>query len=207
MESKQNNYINVILWLVPTGVELAVYIFITFFTIILCSQDFVSSLFFVTGDFNPIRSAIGSIDGLLEKFVGEKVAGSLSLGIFWGAVGLLVNLLWWLGANFSTELNNDLVFSKYVHPKDIDPKSQLRELIQKTIIRTSVAVLALLYVNYFISQGLPRISARYAKTFQEWSITGDWKSLLITAASEILMLHIFVVLFRIILLRKQVFDR
>lgn len=207
MNKTQNNITNVLLWLTPTVTEIAIYLFITFFTVVLSSQDFVNNLLFATGDFNPIREGIGSIDRLLERIVGEKVAGSLSLGIFWGLVGLIVNLLWWLGSNFSTELNNDLVFSKYVHPKDADPKSHLREFVEKAIIRTIVAVIGIVYINFVLSQWLPRITQRYNDVLNDFSIAKDWKLLIITIGAQVLMLHIFVVLTRIILLRKQVFDR
>ncbi len=206
MNNSENNFKYVLLWLVPTGVEIAVYFFITFFTIILCSQDIINSLLFATGDFNPIRAGIASIDSLLQHILGEKAAGSLSLGIFWGAVGLIVNLLWWLGSNFSTELNNDLVFSKYIHPRDSDPKSQLREFIEKTLIRTAVAVLAILYTNFVLSQGLPRIATRFADILKDWSFSTQLWPMVVTIFFEILMLHVFVVLARMILLRKQVFS-
>lgn len=206
MNDRKTNLQYMLLWLVPTGVEVAVYVFITFFTVILCSQDIINNLLFATGDFNPIRAGIASIDSLLQHFLGEKIAGSLSLGIFWGTVGLLVNLLWWLGSNFSTELNNDLVFSKYVHPKDADPKTQLREFIERTAIRTTVAVITLLYTNFFLSQGLPHIATRFADIIKNWDFGLQWWPMLVTIFTEILMLHVFVVLTRIILLRKQVFS-
>lgn len=206
MESKQQNALYILLWLIPSWTELAIYIFITFFTVFLCSQDFINSLLFAQGDFNPIRAAIASIDSLLTHFIGEKLAGSLSLGIFWGMVGLFVNVLWWLGSNFSTELNNDLVFSKYVHPKDADPNSQLREFIERTVIRTVVAVIGILYANFVISQAFPRITNRFADLLKHWSFSDKWVSMLYAIFAEILILHGFVVLTRMILLRKQVFD-
>lgn len=206
MNNSENNFKYVLLWLVPTGVEIAVYFFITFFTIVLCSQDIINNVLFATGDFNPIRAGIASIDSLLQHILGEKVAGSLSLGIFWGAVGLIVNLLWWLGSNFSTELNNDLVFSKYVHPRDTDPKSQLREFTERTLIRTAVAVVAILYTNFVLSQGLPRIATRFADILKDWSFSTQLWPMVLTIFFEILMLHAFVVLARMILLRKQIFS-
>ncbi len=204
MAERQNNLKYVLLWLIPTWTELIVYLFIVLFTALLCSQDFINSLFFSSGDFNPIRAGIASIDTLLRHFLGEKVAGGLSLGIFWGIIGLAVNLLWWLGNNFSTELNNDLVFSKYVHPKDADPNSQIRELIIRTIVRTVTAIIGLSYLNYVLSQGMPNITNRFASIFQNWSVVNQWQPLLTTIAYEVLMLHGFVVLTRIILLRKQI---
>lgn len=204
-QTKRQTISYIILWLVPTWTELAIYLFITFFTIFLCSQDFINGLLFASGDFNPIRAAVASIDSLLTHVVGEKIAGSLSLAIFWGIVGLAVNVLWWLGSNFSTELNNDLVFSKYVHPKGTDPRLQLREFIERTVIRTVVAIIAVVYTNFVISQTLPRLTARYADILKHWSFGAKWQSLLFAIIIEVLILHGFVVLTRVILLRKQVF--
>jgi hypothetical protein len=170
-------------------------------------MDIVRELLFVSGDFNPIRTAIASIDTLLQNFVGERIAGSLSLAIFWGIIGLIVNLIWWLGSNFSTELSNDLVFSKYVHPTNSDPKAHLREFFERTLIRTTVAIIAIVYTNYFLSQGLPRISATFSDVINNWSTNKDYVSVIVAFIAEIFMLHIFVILARLLLLRKQIFDR
>lgn len=207
MDTSLHRFKLLFLWLLPSGIEIAFYIFITAVSFLASSMDIVRELLFVSGDFNPIRSAIASIDTLLQNFVGERIAGSLSLAIFWGIVGLFVNLLWWLGSNFSTELSNDLVFSKYVHPSNADPKSHLREFFQRTFIRTTVAIIAIIYTNFFFSQGLPRISATYADVIANWSTTKDIKSAIVAIIAEIVMLHIFVVLARLLLLRKTVFDR
>lgn len=207
METTLNRFKLLGLWLLPSGIELAFYIFITAVTFVASSMDIVRDLLFVTGDFNPIRTAIASIDTLLQNFVGERIAGSLSLAIFWGIIGLIVNLIWWLGSNFSTELSNDLVFSKYVHPSNSDPKSHLREFLQRTIIRTTVAIIAIVYTNYFLSQGLPRISATFADAINNWSTNKDYLSVIVAVIAEIVMLHMFIVLARLLLLRKQIFDR
>ncbi|MDQ5885634.1 MAG: hypothetical protein QG628_31 [Patescibacteria group bacterium] len=207
MDTTLNRFKLLGLWLLPSGIELAFYIFITAVTFVASSMDVVRDLLFVTGDFNPIRSAIAFIDTLLQNFVGERIAGSLSLAIFWGIIGLIVNLIWWLGSNFSTELSNDLVFSKYVHPSNSDPKSHLREFFQRTIIRTTVAIIAIVYTNYFLSQGLPRISATFADVINNWSATKDYLSAIVAIIAEIVMLHMFIVLARLLLLRKQIFDR
>lgn len=206
MNSFQDKTKNVLLWLSPSGVEIAFYIFLTFATFVLSSFDLVKSSLSVTGDFNPIRSGIGVVDTMLQHFVGEKVAGSLSLAIFWGLIGLAVNVIWWLGSNFSTELNNDLVFSKYVHPKDTDPREQLRVFAIRTVIRTIVAISGIVYVNFFMSDGLPRLTTRYANVIASWSDSQQYMLAITTVISQIFMLHIFIVLARLILLRKKAFD-
>lgn len=204
-QTKQNSYIQMLLWLTPSLMELAIYVFITLVTLFLSGQEYIKQSLFVSGDFNPIQAGISSIDLLLQNVVGEKVAGSLSLAIFWGLVGLGVNLIWWVGSNFSTELTNDLVFSKYVHPKDADPKTPLREFIEKTAFRTIAALIAIVYTNLYISDFLPRITTRMSYFIENWSTSKDWASLILAILSQIFLLHIFTILFRLVLLRKQIF--
>jgi hypothetical protein len=144
---------------------------------------------------------------LLTRLVGEKLAGTLSLAIFWALVGVVVNLIWWAGSNVTTEINEDLEFSKYVHPSGVDPQSQIQDFSKKIALRTAVAVIGILYFNYFISTGLPNVNQSYSKVINNWSTNKDIKALLIAIATEILLLHVFVVLTRVMLLRKRVFSR
>jgi hypothetical protein len=207
MNTSRENIKQAIFWLMPNGIEILIYLFITGATLILSGVDRLKDLLFVSGDFNPIRLGISGIDILLTSLVGEKLAGTLSLAIFWALVGVVVNLIWWAGSNVTTEINEDLEFSKYVHPSGVDPQSQIHDFSKKIALRTAVAVIGLLYFNYFISTGLPHVNQSYSKVINNWSNNKDIKTLLISIATEILLLHVFVVLTRVMLLRKRVFSR
>ncbi len=207
MNTSRENIKQAIFWLMPNGIEILIYLFITGATLILSGVDRLKDLLFVSGDFNPIRLGISGIDLLLTRLVGEKLAGTLSLAIFWALVGVVVNLIWWAGSNVTTEINEDLEFSKYVHPSGVDPQSQIQDFVKKIALRTAVAVIGLLYFNYFISTGLPNVNQSYSKVINNWSTNKDIKTLLIAIATEILLLHVFVVLTRVMLLRKRVFSR
>ena len=207
MNTSRDNIKQAFFWLMPNGIEILVYIFITGATLILSGVDRLKDLLFVSGDFNPIRLGISGIDLLLTRLVGEKLAGTLSLAIFWALVGVVVNLIWWAGSNVTTEINEDLEFSKYVHPSGVDPQSQIQDYSKKIALRTAVAVIGLLYFNFFISAGLPYVNQRYSKVINSWSTNKDFKTLIIAITIEILLLHVFVVLTRVMLLRKRVFSR
>jgi hypothetical protein len=207
MNTSRENIKQAIFWLMPNGIEILIYLFITGATLILSGVDRLKDLLFVSGDFNPIRLGISGIDLLLTRLVGEKLAGTLSLAIFWALVGVVVNLIWWAGSNVTSEINEDLEFSKYVHPSGVDPQSQIQDFVKKIALRTAVAVIGLLYFNYFISTGLPNINQSYSKVINNWSTNKDIKTLLIAIATEILLLHVFVVLTRVMLLRRRVFSR
>lgn len=201
----KNRALLLIAWLLPTWLELALYVFIGFFTIFISNLEVVREILFATGDFNPIRAAIDSITVVLERIVGERAAGSLSLAIFWGLVGLIVNAIWWVGSNFSTELNNDLVFSSYVHPKNYDPKSPLREFISRSIFRGAIAIVFVFFTNFVLREALPHLTTSYNGIIRNWSNEMNFVGLLVGLLSQLLVLHGFVVLTRLLMLRKQIF--
>ncbi len=190
----------------PTGVEMSVYLFLCFITAIVSNLSFVKNFLYVADGFNPFSSAVGSIDQLLTQVVGEKIAGSLSLAIFWGLVGIVINILWVVVANFSTELNNDLVYSSYVHPKNSDPKGPLYEFIIKTSLRVGVTIIFLFFLNFAIRTALPSISGLYAHAIQDWPKEKHYVGIASAIIFEVLTFHTFVVLTRLITLRKQVFN-
>lgn len=207
MPNNKNRLTQVLFWFLPTWTELAIYIFLAIITIAISNMSFIREFLYASNDFNPIRDAINSIDVVLQRIVGERVAGSLSLGIFWGLVGLLVNAFWWVGSNFSTELNNDLVFSNYVHPQNYDPKTPLREFISKSVFRFGIVVVLLFYVNYTIRELLPHLTSHYSNIVSSWGQSMNFIGLIVGALLQVIALHAFVVLFRLLLLKKQLFAR
>ncbi len=206
LSEHKNRITQILIWLTPTTLEVCLYLFIGVATIALSNISLVRDVLYATGDFNPIGSAVDSITQLLERLVGERVAGSLSLAIFWGLVGLVINGLWWVASNFSTELNNDLVFSNYVHPKNYDPKSPLREFLSRSIFRAAMAIVFFFYINFVVREALPHLTTRFNQIIAHWDKHKTISGLIFGVLAEILMLHTFVVLTRLMLLRKQVFN-
>ena len=207
MRTYKQQITQTLLWLLPTGIETALYAFFSFITIILSISSSIKNFLYFSGGFNPISAATDSINQLLVHFIGERIAGSLSLAIFWGLIGLLINVLWWVFSNFSTELNNDLVFSSYVHPRSSDPRQPLKEFIEKSAIRVSVGIVLVFYLNFVISSAIPAIISRYSLVISDWSKHRHILTAILTFVFEILVFHVFVILVRLLTLRKQVFSR
>lgn len=207
METQKNRIFQALLWFLPTWLELALYVFISGATVVISNLVSLKQFFYVGDDFNPISSAIDSINLLVAQVVGERIAGSLSLAIFWGLVGVGINIIWVVVANFSTELNNDLVFSNYVHPKTADPKEPLRDFTRRFIFRFGVTLVFLFYCNFVFQAVAPSITTKYAYLIKHWSEQAQYGSLALAILSQIFVLHGFVVLTRLLLLKKQVFNR
>ncbi|MCA9329720.1 hypothetical protein KDA11_03680 [Candidatus Saccharibacteria bacterium] len=206
MDNHTSKTRQVLNWILPTPAQVIIYFTLAGLTLFLSSQKFVDDLLFASGDFNPIRAGISIVDLGLQRIIGEKLAGSLSLAVFWGIIGIVVNTIWWAGSNFSAELNNNLLYSKYVHPQSVSPRAQLQDFIKRTSIRTIAAISGLLYFNFVISTGIPDITNKLASIIHFWETSSDVTSLIGYVLIEVIMLHFVVVLSRFVLLRSRIFD-
>ncbi len=141
----------------------------------------------------------------LTGLIGAHASATLITATFWAMVGILVYLALWLFGNFSNVLSNDIVMTKYMHPRGDDTYFPLKRLLLRILFHTAMAVLFVLYINFFIGQLLPFFSDSFNGIPSHWSDI----SFLLTAGKvmliEVFALHIFVVLSRLLLLRKRVF--
>lgn len=203
----KNRILQTALWFLPTPTECVVYVFLCLATIFVSNSSAVQDFLYV-GDnfqFHPIADATASINSLVERFVGERIAGSVSLAIFWGLIGLAVNVIWWVMSNFSTELNNDLVFSKYVHPKAFDPKQPLHDFVRRSLFRGAIGILAVFYLNFVFGHLSPHLTKYYAHILDSWGSSHNIWGLITAIVTQIITMHVLVVLTRFIVLRKRVF--
>ncbi len=207
MTPKQERIYQTILWLLPTGAEIVVYFSLSVATMALSSQAFLKNWLYIPEDYNFLKTMLHSIDSFLPRILGERIGGSLSLGVFWGFIGMLVYLAIWLFMNFSTELNNELVLSKYVHPRNTAPQPHLGQFIAKLIFRIFVVLLSVFYINVLISSLLPFFGSKYRAVTMEWPRQNYMVfTLLFTLMGQMLAFHIITVLVRLLVLRKRVFD-
>lgn len=207
MNINKNRIIQALLWLLPTTIEVCLYIFICMITAVLSNIGVIKQFLYFTEDFHPFAAAVGSINQLLTQLVGERLAGSLSLAIFWGLVGVVINVLWIVIANFSTELNNDLVYSSYVHPRNTNPKSPLYEFITRSIFRFGVILMLIFFLNFTVRVVLPVVTTHFAVAITSWNTNKYYMGVIKSVIFEIITMHIIVILFRLLTLRKQLFNR
>lgn len=207
MNINKNRIMQACLWLLPTTLEVCIYIFICIITAVLSNIDMIKQFLYFTEDFHPFAAAVGSIDQLLTQLVGERLAGSLSLAIFWGLVGVVINILWVVFANFSTELNNDLVYTSYVHPRNTNPKSPLYEFITRSVFRFGVILMLIFFLNFSVRVVVPLVTTHFAIAITNWNSNKYYLGVFKSVILEIITMHIMVILFRLLTLRKQLFNR
>ena len=206
MNINKDRIIKACLWLLPTTIEFSLYIFVCLLTAIVSNIAVIKKFLYFTDDFHPISAAVGSIDQLLTQLIGERLAGSMSLAIFWGLVGVGINIIWVVAVNFSTELNNDLVYSTYVHPRHTNPRSPLYQFITRSIFRFGVIFTLIFFLNYAVQVVLPVVTTHYSIAITSWTNNIYYASVLLSIIFEMATLHVIVILFRLLTLRKQLFS-
>lgn len=195
-----------ILWIMPTALEVFVYAFISAITFAISNLAFFRQSLFLPTQFNLYHDVINSISQLIERAVGERIAGSLSLGIFWGLVGMIVYVVIWLIQNFSTELSNDLAMTKYVYPRGADPESSLRNFISLTVFRLIIFVLFVFYINLVVRVLFLHWLNVYQNLLHHWLQSGYLFRALVALLTQMIILHGFVVFTRLLFLRKRIFS-
>jgi succinate dehydrogenase hydrophobic anchor subunit len=106
--------------------------------------------------------------------------------------------------NFSNELSNDLAATKYVHPRNVDTKSPLHDLLSRTSFQVITFIVLAIYVNMLVSVLLPYSGGLYRAMFQAWPDLVLVKHFITGVLVQLFSLHFVIVLVRAMLLRKRI---
>ena len=205
MQNQKSKFMALLAWLLPSGSEWVIGTTFTFVTLAVSNSVLFRDIIFVPQDFQIKTAALDSLSTLIEAVFGDQIARSGVVAIFWALVGLFVYILIWLGLNFSNELGNDLAVTKYVHPRNIDTHSPLRDLISKIIFQVVALFVLIFYINLMVGTLLPYIGGMFKTAVEQWPSAISTKYAIYGLLVELLVLHVFVVLVRVLTLRKRVF--
>lgn len=206
MRNKQTRLRMALSWLAPSVSELVIYIFLSIVTLIVSNVSFVRDFIFVPQYFNFRDLVLGSVNSLLDRFIGVGATRSAVVIIFWALVGLLVYALIWVLTSFSDELGNDLALTKYVHPRNVDTSSPLRQFLKRTIFRVMVLIVFVFYISAFWKAILPFSMQQYRIALDTWPKFASFKAGFIGMLVEVIALHAFVVFARLLFLKKRIFE-
>lgn len=206
MPNKKDRLRSVVGWLTPSVSELVIYLFVAISTLFISNVSFVRDFIFAPSDFSLWTVILDSINSLLDRFVGEGTARTVVVIVFWALVGLLVYAVIWVLSNFSDELGNDLALTKYVHPRNVDTSSPLRDFISRTLFRIAIFVLLVFYAVIFWQALLPFCMDQFRQALGAWPTLESFKAALIGVAVQVITLHVFIVFARLLFLKKRIFD-
>lgn len=194
-----------VLWLLPSWGEFFSQGAIAILTAILANLSFINSSLSVPSDFHAGLLTANAINALLNKVLGQQVSASLASGVFFALVGLFIYVIFWLLANFSSEVGNDISVTGYVHPKGVDTQSPLRNFVSRTAFRASAALLLTFYVGLILTTLLLAWIFRYQQVVAFWPNINHLINGVLTIIAQTFALHIFIVLIRMVLLKKRLF--
>ncbi len=205
MRNQKDNLTSITAWLLPSGTELALLVGFSLLTVATHNTTFFRNVIFLPQNFQLKSAVLNSLSNLLQLLVGDHIARSAVVAIFWALVGLFVYILIWLTMNFSSELSNDLALTKWVHPRNIDTRSPLRNFLSRVSFQLVVLFFLIFYLNLIVGSLLPYIGGMFHIAIRDWPRPQAIKYALVGVVIEMVVLHVFVVLVRTVTLRKRVF--
>ncbi len=182
------------------------YAFTAAFLLAISNLGSLRDLFYLPPDFDLYQIVTNFITDTLTGWFGEQSAATLMTGLFWALLGGLIYIVIWIGLNFTIELQNDLVVTRYRHPKGVDTLSPLKHFVLLSIYRSFVGVITIMYVAWLLWQQLPPWLNELGLLTTYWK-TPDYMLRFATGIlGHMLALHVLVILVRLLLLRKRVLD-
>jgi hypothetical protein len=137
-------------------------------TLAVSNAGFLRSFVFLPESFQLKSAILDSLNNLVTRLVGDQIARSAIVAIFWALVGLVVYLLIWLVLNFSGELGNDLAITKYVHPRNVDTHSPLRDFVSRVSFQFVTLCVFIFYINLVIGTLLPYFGGLFRTAINDW---------------------------------------
>lgn len=189
-------------WIAPDAVNFLVYSVVIFLTFLFSNLSGIQNLFKYTDIKN---STLEAITNYLDRFLPENLAANMATFIFWAFIGLIVYLVIFFIANFTTDLKDDLSVDKYVYPQGVDKYGRLKNFIFQNTERIFGIFVLIFYLNLIFDHFLPRWTYTYNQAVAEWPIDKELSvKILLTFLAEFIFLHVFIILMRLILMRKRV---
>jgi hypothetical protein len=189
------------LWLLPTWTEMFVYIFLAVVVFAIANISSVEQVLEVNNSTLSLQNVILSpLDWVFHHVGGDTFARVFPQVLFWGLIGILVYGLVLLLKNFTNEVSDDVDESNFVKPAGIGRWAEMRETLEKFLIRFSVVIIGLIYVFVFFHSILTRCTNQFRTTFSS-KTPGELGYGLLTILLLALALHVFTVLVRLLTLR------
>lgn len=192
-------------WLLPTWFELLLYSTIAAITATVSSIKLEEQFPYLNIGFDIKQPVLDYINAILENILGTEIAATLATGVFWGLVGVLVYIIFWLISNFSAEVTNDLAIRKYVHPEGTDPNYSIKALVERSFFRLVCVIVLVFYLNTVTQVFYPWWTEAYAGLAKDWTNGMAIRAAVLMLLLQIFSLHAIAVLSRLTLLRKRVF--
>lgn len=190
-------------WLLPSWSEIIIYLCLALAFFISSNVEIIKTYLSVPSDFYFNTVIINAINDILQRILGREISAALSSGLFFALAGLIIYSAAWLFANFSTEFRNDLAVTKYIHPANVDTKSEIRDFVSKTIFRISVVLILISYIGLVTSRLLPYWTEVYQSSAKTWPSLESAGQALVALFAQVISIHFFVILLRLIFLKKR----
>ncbi len=126
--------------------------------------------------------------------------------LFWMIIGAIVYVVFWIiGATFKTYEDDISPLHGLLAPKDYKKGSELPRSITRVLIRTLAVLTTVAWLVIFLGSTLPYSNAKFLEALNNIDLLSILRALYATL-QIVVSLFVFIVLLRLILLRKRIFS-
>jgi hypothetical protein len=191
----------------PSWAEFGVYLVVSLILLSLGSLTAIRNWLGIGSDSINVSSLIPeSFGAILTTVRDSSLLPTQSTALFWAGVGGLVDILIWLFGNLLIAVRNDIVvIENYIKPSHTrDVPTAWHEFAESLLVRLSAlaAILAFSMVN--ISVLLPLYVGMFRSAVLHWHELYYLGQGVIGLVGLAVMLHFYVVLLRLVLLRVRI---
>jgi ABC-type antimicrobial peptide transport system permease subunit len=189
--------------LLPTPAEAICYAIVSALTLILQNVQVLKDYLAVPGQLHFGSSILDALNQWLNKLVGENIANTVSLSLFWVVVGIGIYFLIEGIIVIFNELGEDMRERTYIWPKGADKNTDLRLFARRSVFRVTIGIILIIYLSNVVGFFL---SDSKSGDFAQWLHDNPYLGLAVLFFGECLALHGITVLLRFLLLKRRVFN-
>ncbi len=187
--------------LLPSALGISIYVLIFVLTLVISqpSQYKTALSGFNVNDFQG--TTVHNLFSDFTKAINSQIVNDIAIYVFWVVIAFGVYVIANRIIKNATELAEDFSLRQYIWPKNENKNSPIREFIEKIVFHTVVLIALILY----LFKATPFIFDLWKK----FHISSDLKIhnlelILILFVSELIFLHIIVILVRLFLTRDRI---
>lgn len=193
--------------LLPSIAELQTYVIISFVLLAVGTLTALNNWLGISSDLANTQTAINQVlQNFLQTIDGQTFTPTLVVMVFWGGVGSIVYILLWFVLNIYVSFHNDVVVAaSFIKPSYYPSSNSWLEIMERSLLRAAAAFAIIGFTAVMIMMLIPVWALLFSAAVHEWRNIQALVGGLMAVIGLVLSMHIYVILFRLLLLRVRIF--
>lgn len=193
--------------LLPSAAEVQAYLIISLIVLSIGTLTAVGKMLGIDSELAGTQSTVDQIfHSFLAAIDEQEFTPTLVVMAFWGGVGSIVYILLWFVLNILISLSNDAAVAAFFIKPSYYPSSKgFLDVMERAMLRATAGIAIIGFTVVMVIMLAPTGALLFRSAIHDWRDIQRLLGALVALAGLGLSLHVYVVLFRLLLLRIRVF--